>query len=667
MPWAWGSRDAGTCGGVQTFGRLPLISTDVVTQATVADLNLDGRPEVVSLSDNGTTLKVFSSSLQGIRLSLSLPLGTPINNLVVADFVGDSRPEIALLDSASGQLRLLTQTPVGLSVAWSGPLAGAGMIGVLRAHSDGGVSSLVVAQSRSAEVSLLRVGSTQGSRVPLPFVPQQLSQADIDGDGLDELVAFESTFNGSRIGILDASDGGLSLRMVLSAGNATHLLPLDVDHDGDDDLVVGLPVEGNTFYAEDGGLRPPASLFTSPTTDLFAADIDGDGRAELATATSNHLLVQQRSDAGYWTTSLSRELEGSGRVLGAGDLNLDGRRDLVVASRAGLELFADSRISFEYRPNSLDYAFVSSRTQIVFNYSSPIARQGKVELLRGLTDGGLSVVSTLSGSFFPAFPVFAVGDVNADGHPDIVMGGDSDLGLSLNARDGGLTPPLFYNFYVDQLSPDTWNGRIALTAQPDVSTLAVVALTDAGLTLERAFALPTYALSIQSSDVDGDGREDLVVLCQDGVTVLRGLPDGGAETYGSQLASGRLQYGSMVLPTDLDGDGASELVVLDREVQISILKRIGAQWVTVGRYPPGPQWPFFLVAGDFDGDGYAEIVESSWGTRELFVLSPNGNYSVFPAPNSHMSPIIALDVDSNGRSELVTRGLWVTAQCAPWQ
>lgn len=667
MPWAWGSRDAGTCGGIQTFGRFPLISTDVVTQATVSDLNLDGRPEVVSLSDNGTTLKVFSSSPQGIRLSLSLPLGAPINNLLAADLVGDSRPEIALLDSASGQLRLLTLTPVGLSVAWSGALAGAGMIGVLRGHSDGGVSSLVVAQSQSAEVSLLRVGSAQGSRVPLPFVPQQLSQADIDGDGLDEVVAFESAFSGSRIGILDALDGGLSVRMVLSAGIAAHLLPLDVDHDGDDDLVVGLPVEGNTFYAEDGGLRPPASLFTSPTTDLFAADLDGDGRAELATATSNQLVVQRQSDAGYWTTSLSAELEGSGRVLGAGDLNLDGRSDLVVASRAGLELFADSRISFEYRPNSLSHAFVESRTQTIFNYSQTVSRQGRAELLRGMADGGLRVVSALSGSFFPAFPIFGVGDVNADGNLDMFMGGDFDLGLSLNTSDGGFTDPVFYNFYVDRLSPETWNGRIALTVQGAGSALQVVALTDAGLSLERSFVLPTYAWSIQSNDIDRDGLQDLVVLCQDGVTILRGLPDGGAENYGSQLASGRLQYGSMVLPTDLDGDGASELVVLDREVQISILKRIGAQWVTVGRYPPGPQWPFFLVAGDFDGDGYAEIVESSWGTRELFVISPNGNHSVFPAPSSHMSPIIAFDVDSNGRSELVTRGLWVTAQCAPWQ
>jgi len=125
------------------------------------------------------------------------------------------------------------------------------------------------------------------------------------------------------------------------------------------------------------------------------------------------------------------------------------------------------------------------------------------------------------------------------------------------------------------------------------------------------------------ADVNGDGRQDLIVVNQtDGtVSVLLGMPDG---TFGSRtdVSAGTGPYGIVI--GDFNEDGKIDIAVTNTCGpscgNISVLLGNGdGTFKAPVSYPTGPS-PMGLVAADFNHDGHVDIaVVDNCGTSCGFV------------------------------------------------
>jgi len=184
----------------------------------------------------------------------------------------------------------------------------------------------------------------------------------------------------------------------------------------------------------------------------------------------------------------------------------------------------------------------------------------------------------------------AVGDVNGDGKPDLVV--------------------------TNQCADNTCvNGSVSvLLGNGDGTFQAAVSYGSGG----------QYSFSVAVGDVNGDGKPDLIVAnqcvsnnnCANGsVSVLLGNGDGtfkGAVSYGSGGV-----YAQSVAVGDVNADGHPDLVVANQCVsnnncangEVSVLLGIGdGTFQAAVSYGSGGYGASFVGVGDVNGDGKPDLV-----------------------------------------------------------
>jgi hypothetical protein len=198
---------------------------------------------------------------------------------------------------------------------------------------------------------------------PETFV-HEIEIGDLDGDGALEVYATPSEPNrldgtqqsGEVVRYVPVRGEGRQVVAALGDRHAKEILVSDVDGDGRDELYVA--VEGEVDKAKqlvhpveirryDAGTAPDAgrtiaTLQDSLTRFLTAGDIEGDGKRELVAASfsSGLWLLRPGADpAAGWTVSLiDRDSKGFEHASLLADLDGDGKDELYVASDHHKEL-----------------------------------------------------------------------------------------------------------------------------------------------------------------------------------------------------------------------------------------------------------------------------------------------------------------------------------------
>lgn len=309
--------------------------------------------------------------------------------------------------------------------------------------------------------------------------------------------------------------------------------------------------------------------------------------------------------------------------IASGDINGDGRIDLVVANRGGSANVRDGSVVVLLGNGA--GGFEAAKAVHTGSLDRPIALA--VADLDGDNDLDIAVV-TLGGDgvvfFFNDgagdFPdtdsqgvgnspeAIAVGDFNGDNRPDLIVPSREDDAVTV-LLNSGTTPPQF---------PSAEGGA-----------------TDLVVPAQR-----TEPQGVAVGDFDRNGTLDAAValLRQDQVAILLGNGDG---TFDPDFA--RVDVGTTasrdadpraVVAADFDGDNDIDLAVANSAGDsVTILRNNGSGVFSNGGDFPAGNDPRGLIALDLDGDGRIDLATANFEGDDVTVLLGKGD-GTFDAPQS---------------------------------
>jgi hypothetical protein len=372
-----------------------------------------------------------------------------------------------------------------------------------------------------------------------------------------------------------------------------------------------------TALVTTGAAQSQTALFESaaPVTvgpgpgQILLIDLNRDGHLDLVTA---HLLtrvigVQLGTGRGRFTPASTSPmtLGFAPGAIAAGDVNGDGVVDLVLASRDEsreyIHIFAgDGRGGFAsasrhviaqaiayYKPRIvLADADANGAVDIVYANG----RRNSVELLLGLGRGTFRAGETVTLQPRRDFYTFVLGDIDLDGHVDLIAAGDADSGgehleirrgigggTFATASEGGPTLPRPRVAALADLDGDRLPDLVVAHAED--SRLSVMSNAGGGRFVHAStspHSIPTEAFAILVHDVDGDRHPDIVAATvnsrarpyDSSVTVLLGSPREPAVGSPFRVAPGSYQLAA----GDINEDGKVDLVASSFEGEtVSIL------------------------------------------------------------------------------------------------
>jgi hypothetical protein len=491
--------------------------------------------------------------------------------------------------------------------------------------------------------------------------PVELATGDFDGDGDLDVVAAQAYTVGGFSFLRNEGAGRLGQPVSYPGnGSASGIAIGDLNGDGKLDVAVsdgdGVAVGTSVsiyFGHGDGtfGARQVNTLGSGRILPIgiVAVDLDGDGDLDLATATSGTgaVMVLRNNGNGTFAAPVSFPVGSFPQAIAAGDLNGDGRPDLVVGHE-------------EYRVSVL----MNNGT----GGFSPAA--GYDNLHSGTVWAG------------PLLPCVALADLNGDGKLDVLYGStrtwDGDTGQVVQLRNtGGGTlvrgadiPMVLYSSGPTDLVAADLNGDGA----PDILAASYSGRADDGVCVilnnglgsfgpARLYPAGQSTIGVAAADMNGDGKPDVLTADDYSNAVsIRYNPGNGVFPVVPEDFAGSAQ--NFQDAADVDGDGDLDIFTTGPHPSAddgAVMRNDGAGRFSRTVIHNGQDGLSSGVLRDLNGDGKPDLLFNCANTApryDFFTALNDGNGNFGPVTrwivgSAGWGNVDAFDIDNDGDLDVI--------------
>ncbi|MBZ5705192.1 MAG: FG-GAP-like repeat-containing protein [Acidobacteriia bacterium] len=611
-----------------------------------ADLNGDGRPDLVIANFNDNTISVLIGNPDGsYQPHVDYAVGTNPVAITVADFNGDGKMDLAVVNN---------NCPTT-------PCAAVGSVSVLLNNGDGTFQSHVDKN----------VGNS----------PYGVVADDFDGNGKQDLIVTNSQDN--TVSVLSGNgDGTFKLLRKLTTGASPHgIMKGDFNRDHLDDVLIANTGESDlTLFRGNGDLTfQKALLFTTGPNPLniTGGDFNGDGRVDVVTTNSTASTVSVLMAVlrgGLFSTHVDLTIAGTAVGVATGDFSGDGFDD-IAATTAGIDgvsvLLSNGDGTFKPHVDFAAGVDPVSATAGDFNGDGKIDLatandlDNSVTIFPGKGTGGFQ---SLFGTPVGVMPDgLDTADFNGDHFQDLAVADRSDNKILILLSNGDGTfatasnPVLTGNkpssVTAVDLNEDNIPDLVATNSSDNTITVAL-GNGDGSFQAPKTFTVATKPVAVAWGDFNNDTHRDLVVVNQITMSVSILLGDGKGNFSAAQgFTTGAGTSPTAVAVGDFVGNGKQDLAVACSGTgTVAVLLGVGDGTFTLPVQYTAGTGPSGVAAADFSGDGKIDLAVSNATSANVSILLGVGNGTFqthvdYPVGKNPFS-VVAADLNGDGKKDL---------------
>lgn len=311
-------------------------SGDIITPPMIADVNDDGRYEIIVQSETGelTVINEDGSILYSTSFGPEFPMMP-----AAADIDGDGRLEILAGQGShnilGGSLDINALNGEDLSFIWNFTASSGSEHGFFASPSfhDSNGDGLLDVLLGSMNDYFYALNGLNGSLIwmspkGLHYNRATSPMADIDNDGDQEIVSID---NAALVRLHDATTGMIEWEKQIGYGSGSSPLVADLDGDGFGEIAFYMIITGGIQVLNHDG----SVLWNDTSLNLFysaptIADVDGDGLPDLINGNYwNHTIFAHRGFDGtlLWQTILPNNTRAQSALVSA---DVDGDGDIEI-------------------------------------------------------------------------------------------------------------------------------------------------------------------------------------------------------------------------------------------------------------------------------------------------------------------------------------------------
>ena len=472
----------------------------------------------------------------------------------------------------------------------------------------------------------------------------EIESADFNNDGHLDIVRL--TWDTGLVMVnLGNGDGtfqdGIVIMSGVSSDMNTEIALGHYDQNGFIDIAVNDPqndqiklignMDGSTFTIS------PVSISTSDNpVNVSAGDLNNDGRADLVVAYAQITQIDFFYNTGFSYTVVSYDIDATvGNDLMEiefMEINNDFNIDVVAHGLTTSAVFMNNG------DDTMTQSSIFIGSYAYGSISGDWNNDGYADLgIANNTSGGVSIIMNGSGTFIPGVSYFSAseqavelcsGDFDEDGNEDIVTANDNGGTISFlhghgDGRFGSLS----------LLTGNGGNGMAAadFDVDGDLDLVSMNTYFSAfGINLNNGdgtFTETVYMSALGQchqvavGDFDEDDHLDIVTHSSEGYMIYGGNGD-GTFTYMTTAASSSLGSGGTrrLLVDDFNNDGHDDIAgTFATTDELSVVYGDGSGGFSSTLQMVSAGYPRYMASGDVNGDGRADIVVSGNTMNEAWV------------------------------------------------